>query len=66
MANQLRGASADLQAARDEIEIGNQEKNDLKRNLGNAQSEAAGWKSRLESEALPKIDGMFFVSVHLF
>ena len=55
--NQLRAATADLNAARDDLEISNAEKNDLARNLSNAQNEVQSWKSRLESEALPKIDG---------
>ena len=57
LVNQLRAASADLIAARDDLEISNAEKNDLARNLSNAQNEVQSWKSRLESEALPKIDG---------
>ena len=55
--NQLRAATADLSAARDDLEIINAEKNDLGRNLSNAQNEIQSWKSRLEAEALPKIDG---------
>lgn len=54
--NQLRAATADLSAARDDLEIINAEKNDLGRNLSNAQNEIQSWKSRLEAEALPKID----------
>jgi len=56
LTNQLRSASADLNAARDEIEIMNASQGDVGRALSSAQSEIATWKSRLESEALPKID----------
>jgi len=56
LTNQLRACSADCQALRDDLEIVNAEKTDLGRNLSNAQNEIASWKSRLEAEALPKID----------
>ena len=55
--NQLRAAQADTLAARDDLDISNGEKADLARNLSAAQNEIAAWKSRLEAEALPKIDG---------
>lgn len=57
--NQLRAATADCDSLRDDCEVLNSEKTDLQRNLSNAQNEIAAWKSRLEAEALPKIDGMF-------
>lgn len=59
LSNSLRVAEADAQAARDDVEILSSEKSDLGRNLANAVNEIAQWKSRLEAEALPKIDGKF-------
>jgi len=56
LVNQLRAANADLMAARDDVDILSSEKSDLARNLANAQNEIQSWKSRLEAEALPKID----------
>lgn len=56
LVNQLRAANADLTAARDDVEILSGEKSDLARNFTNVQNEMLSWKSRLESEALPKID----------
>jgi len=58
LGNQLRSATADCDALRDDAEVLNQEKSDLARSLGNAQNEISSWKSRMESEALPKIDDL--------
>ena len=63
LTNQLRAAQADALAARDDVEISNQEKADLARSLSVVQIEVTQWRSRLEVEALPKIDGEPFRNV---